>query len=97
MRKEYLNAKLTVLFFREDKNTIIASCPTLDISTCGSTLEEARSNFSEMFELFVEEAMNMGTLDKILASCGWKKGKDHYTLPTLIDTETEDVKIPCLN
>lgn len=97
MKREFFDAKLTALFFREGKNTIIASCPALDISTCGSTLEEARSNFAEMVDLFFEEAANMGTLEKILADCGWRKVKGRMQQPTLISTEIEDVKIPCLN
>jgi predicted RNase H-like HicB family nuclease len=97
MKKYMMDTKLTALFFREDKNTIIASCPALDISTCGSTLEEARQNFNEMVDLFFEEAHKMGTLGKILAECGWKKIKNRYTQPVLIAAETENIQIPCLN
>ena len=64
MKKKFIKTKLPVFFFREDENTIIASCPVLDISTCGDTLEEARSNFSELLDLFIEEATQMGTLEK---------------------------------
>ncbi|MDR3170706.1 MAG: hypothetical protein LBU17_03660 [Treponema sp.] len=95
MEPRFINTKLTALFFREDEDTIIASCPTLDIATCGSTLEEARKNFTEMVELFLEEAHRMGTLEQVLAECGWKKVKDQYIQPTLIATGMEDIRIPC--
>jgi predicted RNase H-like HicB family nuclease len=97
MKKNNLSVKLTAFFFREDKDTIIASCPTLDISTCGSTLEEAKANFAELVDLFFEEAMNMGTLESILNNCGWRKDKSVYSEPTLIATELENIKIPCLS
>ncbi|MDR1113493.1 MAG: type II toxin-antitoxin system HicB family antitoxin [Candidatus Margulisbacteria bacterium] len=93
MDKSGIDTNLTALFFREDEDTIIAACPTLDISTCGKTLEEARKNFTELVELFFEEATNMGTLDQVLADCGWKKYNNKYFEPQLIATETERVKI----
>ena len=97
MKKKFIKTKLPVFFFREDENTIIATCPILDISTCGDTLEEARSNFFEMLDLFIDEANRMGTLEKILIECGWKKEKDQYHAPVLIDSKLEEIKIPCLN
>jgi predicted RNase H-like HicB family nuclease len=93
MAKTVMDTNLTALFFREDENTVIAACPTLDISTCGSTLEEARKNFTEMVELFFEEAASMGTLEQVLTDCGWKKHNDKYFEPQLIATETETIKI----
>jgi predicted RNase H-like HicB family nuclease len=61
--------KLTTLFFREDEHTIIATCPALDIATCGDTLEEARKNCAELIEFFFEEVIRMGTLEEVLAGC----------------------------
>jgi len=50
-----------------------------------------------MLSLFIDEAIQMGTLEKILIECGWKKEKDYYHAPVLINSEFEEIKIPCLN
>ncbi len=46
---------------------VVAYCPELDVSSCGHTAEEARSNLQTALRLFVEEAANMGTLKQILS------------------------------
>jgi predicted RNase H-like HicB family nuclease len=45
---------------------VVAYCPELDVSSCGHTAEEARSNLQTALRLFIEEAANMGTLKQIL-------------------------------
>ncbi|GAB6393659.1 MAG: type II toxin-antitoxin system HicB family antitoxin [Treponematales bacterium] len=87
--------KLTILFFRESENTIIASCPALDISTCGATFEEARANCAEMLDLFFEEASRMGTLEQILSESGLTKSATRHAPPVFLTAETEEVRVPC--
>ncbi|MFC1596011.1 type II toxin-antitoxin system HicB family antitoxin [Candidatus Margulisiibacteriota bacterium] len=90
---------LSVEFIQEDDNVIVAYCPALDVSTSGSTLEEAQKNFEECYKLFIEETNKMGTLEDVLLDCGWKKikVKDHkeYAPPLVIHRIEEPVKIPC--
>ena len=46
---------------------VVAYCPELDVSSCGHTVEEARSNLQTALRLFIEEGANMGTLKQILS------------------------------
>jgi len=48
-----------------EKETYIAYCPELDVSSCGKTIDEARQNLKTAVRLFVEEAEKMGTLEII--------------------------------
>ena len=60
----------TVLFTGQllrEGDMVAAYCPELDVSSCGYTLEEARSNLQTALRLFVEEAAKMGTLKQVLA------------------------------
>ena len=45
---------------------IVAYCPELDVSSCGYTVPEARSNLQTALRLFLEEASRMDTLRDIL-------------------------------
>jgi len=67
-----IGVKLSVAFYREGSK-FVAYCPSFDISTFGDSLEEAKHNFEELVDLFVDETLRMGTLDKVLGNLGWKK------------------------
>lgn len=76
-----LKTKLTVQFLREG-NEFVAHCPALDISTSGSSLEEAKEMFSELLDIFFAETLKMGTLEKVLYECGWTKvGRKGWSPP----------------
>lgn len=74
---------LDFLIFQED-GAYIAYCPSLDISTCADTHNEAISNFYEMFQLHIETCLEMGTLQEDLLSHGWKLRDKSLTPPALI-------------
>jgi len=66
-----LEIKGTVpLCFMKEKKSFIAFSPALDLSTCGRTFEEAKTNFTEALDIFFEECIKMGTLNDVLESCG---------------------------
>jgi predicted RNase H-like HicB family nuclease len=65
---------ISLLFMREGKS-FIAFSPSLDLSTCGRTLEEAKKNFVEALDILFEECLKMGTLAEVLQSCGWVKNR----------------------
>lgn len=67
-----INLQIPVFMFKEG-NTFVAYTPALDLSSCGSTLEEAQNNFKDAVSLFLNELEEMGTLDKVLVKLGWKK------------------------
>jgi predicted RNase H-like HicB family nuclease len=57
-------------FWKEDE-MVVAYVPQLDLSTCGKTEKEAKKNMQIAFQLFVEEAKKMGTLEQILEEAGF--------------------------
>ncbi len=96
-----IGTKLKIAFYKED-GQFIAYCPALDISTAGDTMEEARKNFEELFNVFLEETIKMGTLENVLLECGWKKvsrPKLHWKPPVrrFITEVEEEVSLPCPN
>lgn len=76
-----------IIVFKED-TVYVSYCPELDISSCGSTLEQAKEMLKIAVRLFLEEAEEMGTLDDILEESGYKKGANGRWLPPkLVATE----------
>ncbi len=76
-----------ILIFKED-HTFVSYCPELDLSSCGSTVEEAREHLKTAVRLFLEEAEKLGTLEDLLIEAGYKKdtsGKWHP--PRMVATE----------
>ena len=72
----------------QEGNAYIAHSPKLDVSSCGSTVEEARSNLQTAVRLFLEEAERMGTLEEILAESGYSRSKTgRWETPRLVATE----------
>ena len=61
------------VFFLKERTSFVAYSPVVDVTTCGRTLEEAKTNFTEALDIFFEECTAMGTLEKVLESLGWEK------------------------
>ncbi len=75
------------IFFKEG-TTIVAYCPELDVSSCGSDIEQARKNLKTAMRLFMEEAQKMGTLEDILEESGFTQTSPSSWLPPrLVATE----------
>jgi predicted RNase H-like HicB family nuclease len=97
MKKEYkASVSLGVQFVKEG-NAFVAYCPALDISTQGETLAEAQKMFGELVRVYIDELIDMGTLDEVLLSCGWKNQKNRWIPPQIdfISEEQRSVNIPC--
>ena len=56
----------TIIF--KEENVFISYCPELDISSCGSTIEQAKDMLHTAVRLFIEESERMGTLEEILSA-----------------------------
>jgi predicted RNase H-like HicB family nuclease len=80
------------LVWREE-NIFISYCPKLDVSSCGNTVEESRTNLRTAVRLFVEEAEKLGTLDTILRESGFKKTAQGWQAPRLVATELISVSV----
>lgn len=55
----------------QEGDKFVAYAPQLDISSCGETIDKARTNLAEAMELFFEEAEKLGNLDSILKESGF--------------------------
>jgi predicted RNase H-like HicB family nuclease len=55
----------------------IAHCPPLDITTQGSTENEAKKNLAEASELFVVSCFERGTFEQALRELGWHVAAGH--------------------
>ena len=91
-------SKLNIVFFKEN-GTFVAHCPSLDLSSCGNTFQQAKDRITEAVELFLEETIKMGTLDDVLEDCGWTKvthPKKHWVPPVYIGQIQQEVQIPLL-
>lgn len=90
-----IETNLPVDFLREG-DKFIACSPALDISTCGSSFEQAKERFEELVDIFFEELVRKGTLEDVLLDCGWRKIKKGWVPPTYITHTQETVKIPAV-
>ena len=59
-------------------------CPILDIASQGETVEIAMKMFSECLEMFFEDLIENGNLEKVLLECGWKVEIKHENSPIKI-------------
>jgi len=76
-----------MVVLREEK-TFVAYCPELDISSCGASVEQARTNLKTAVRLFIEEAEKMGTLNDILGEAGYRRARTgKWSPPSLVVTE----------
>jgi len=70
------NISFTAHPFKE-ADMFVAYVPELDLSSCGKTPEEARTNIRDAVRGFLETASDNGTLDEILQEAGYEHhGKD---------------------
>ncbi len=66
--------KLTVqvqVFLIPDGNQHVAYCPALELSSYGSSPDDAKTAFAEAMEIFVADTQAKGTLEKVLLGLGW--------------------------
>ncbi len=102
--EEIKDVKLTVNFFEED-GAIVAYCPALDISTCGSNKEEAKKNFQEMVMMFFNDIVENKTYDTVLRELGWRPEgsvaatfglKQPRLMPPRTSVENVSVNVPVM-
>lgn len=80
-----IKLEVTIIFTKEDKY-IVAYCPALDLSGYGYTESEANVSFGKNLDIFFEETVEKGTLDKVLLNLGWtikKKPVAYFEPPSL--------------
>ena len=77
-RSPKIQTRIPFFVFLEG-DAYVAYSPALDLSTCGDTEEEARRMFGEAARVFINELTRMGTLEDVLAECGWTRAKPAHT------------------
>jgi len=55
----------------DEKGTIVAICPVLNVSGYGATIQEAIKSFHEAMQIFLRETMRCGTIMQALQDNGW--------------------------
>jgi len=85
-----LPAKIQIQFLKEGKQ-FIAYSPALDLSAAGESFEEAKKNFSEVLEIFLEEVGE--DIVEVLIQLGWEKQSDRLTPPVIIAHELMDFSV----
>lgn len=81
------------IVFKEGE-TFISYCPKLDVSSCGNTVDEARTNLKTAVRLFVEEAEKIGTLEDILKESGYEQiNLNRWATPRLVATELMSIGV----
>ncbi|MEW5691979.1 MAG: type II toxin-antitoxin system HicB family antitoxin [Candidatus Hydrogenedentota bacterium] len=74
----------------------ISLCPELNISSFGSSIEEAKKSLKEAVDLFLEECEKMGTLVTVLEEAGFtyiQKPVPQWVSPQPIDIEFLPVEL----
>ena len=65
----------------KERETYVAYCPELDVSSCGSTVEHAKEMLRTAVRLFLDEAERMGTLGDILEEANYRKDESGRWMP----------------
>lgn len=80
--KIYVSGSLTVAIFKEGR-FFIAYAPALDIVGQGRNEAAAQKDFTEALELYFEETISSGTLEKDLRRYGWRNQAGSMQPPKL--------------
>ena len=75
-----------VHIFKEGK-TYVAYVPSLDVSSCGATDEEARRNIRDAVRGFLATSADMGTLDEILQETGYEREGENWRAPEFVSVD----------
>ena len=81
--------------FIEERDSVIAYTPALDLSTSASTRQEAHAMFQEIVQIFFNDLMESNTADEVLTGLGWRKDIMNASwIPPRISQESIGVQIP---
>ncbi len=74
----------------------VSICPVLDVVSQGETRDEAVSNLVEAIVLFIQTCQEMGTLDQVLAECGFAPSYDESEVNAVDYSDTINVPVSLL-
>lgn len=87
----------TVSFPIEVKKEVryyLASCPTLDVWTCGKTQQSAIESLKDTLQLFLTHCFDHGTLESVLKGCGFTSLKKSLCQDAESQLNKMDVPLP---
>ena len=87
-----MNIEFTVQIWKES-NQYIAHATPLDVVSSGATPENARNALKEAVHLFLDTAIEMGTLEEILNECGYESSGNNWVSPPCIAIEKQSMAI----
>lgn len=73
---EVLHLQLSVLVFQQG-DYYVSYCPSLELSSYGDTIEEAKAGFDDVMRVYIEECQKKGTLHADLMAHGWELNIDN--------------------
>lgn len=91
-----MEIEFTCQILKEGK-TFVAYAPELDVSSCGTSRERARTNLLDAVRLFLGEAEKMGTLDQILEEAGYVRHKQRLKGPKFITAQAVSLPLPLVH
>jgi predicted RNase H-like HicB family nuclease len=68
----------------KEGDTYVAYVPSLDVSSCGSTDQEARRNIRDAVRGFLAASAELGTLDQILEEAGYQLEETGWRAPEFV-------------
>jgi predicted RNase H-like HicB family nuclease len=92
-KKTNIQYSIPISILKEGDN-FIAYTPVLDLSTSGKTVAEVSRRFKEVVQIFFDELIEKGTLDKVLAGLGWRRIEKQWAPPMLVAHESRKFNIP---
>jgi hypothetical protein len=72
----------------------VAYSPVFDLSTSGKSTKDVQKKFQEIATIFLEEIIEMGTIDDVLTELGWKKVQKKWTPPKVISSSSIGMHMP---
>lgn len=72
----------------EEEGVYVARAVPLDVMSCAENPDDARRNLAEAVELFLKTASAEGTLEEVLAECGYVRDGEDWRAPKLLVSES---------
>lgn len=75
-RNKEITLQLSVLVFQQG-DYYVSYCPSLELSSYGDSIEEAKTGFDDVMKIYLEECQKKGTLHADLLAHGWQLNIDN--------------------
>lgn len=82
-----IELRLNVLLFQQG-DFYVAYCPSLNLSSYGDTVSDAKVGFDEVMEAYIEDTKENGSLKDDLARNGWTFNRQNFKMaepPAMIE------------